>query len=311
MRALRHLALAGVLSLLAAPGLAQLVNDGETNVISGTTNIVTGDVTVGTNAPFTTLLLTSGAFLTNSGDGYIGLSGSAHSNTVWLTDSGTRWQIASNLHVGSAVSWNRLVVSNGAKVVNRSSGYLGLNAASGNNVAVVTGAGSVWSNGVNLYVGYEGSGNQLGVSNGGVVRSYEGSVGGYFGGSSTGSGNRAFVTGAGSVWRNDYRFTVGVTGSDNHLVVSSGGVVRNTIGYVGINSTSSNNVAVVTGAGSYWSNVNDLIIGNVGAFNTLIISNGGVVRSSTGYLGKAALVGNNVAVVTGAGSLWSNVGDLV
>ncbi|HEY6166849.1 MAG TPA: hypothetical protein VI454_02330, partial [Verrucomicrobiae bacterium] len=310
MRALRHLALAGVLSLLAAPGLAQLVNDGETNVISGTTNIVTGDVTVGTNAPFTTLLLTSGAFLTNSGDGYIGLSGSAHSNTVWLTDSGTRWQIASNLHVGSAGSWNRLVVSNGAKVVNRSSGYLGLNAASGNNVAVVTGAGSVWSNGVNLYVGYEGSGNQLGVSNGGVVRSYEGSVGGYFGGSSTGSGNRAFVTGAGSVWRNDYRFTVGVTGSDNHLVVSSGGLVQNTddgsIGFSG-----SNNLAVVTGAGSLWSNANQLWVGAIGSGNQLVVSNGGVVRNTIGYVGINSTSSNNVAVVTGAGSYWSNVNDLI
>src|SRR5947207_26269 len=58
-----------------------------------------------------------------------------------------------------------------------------------------------------------------------------------------------------------------------------------------------------------WSNVNGLTVGQSGSGNQLIVSNGGWLGN-----GIAASVGNtgsnNMALVTGLGSVWSNRGDL-
>src|SRR5262245_57639123 len=88
------------------PFRAHLVADGATNTLSNVTNSITGDVTVGTNGAFTMLILTNGALLTNSSNGYIGRNAGANSNTVWLTGSNSRWLLPSQppgtLYVGSA-----------------------------------------------------------------------------------------------------------------------------------------------------------------------------------------------------------------
>jgi len=54
------------------------------------------------------------------------------------------------------------VVSNGGRGGRRYR-LLGYFASADNNVAVVTGAGSVWSNRLNLNVGFDGAGNRLQV----------------------------------------------------------------------------------------------------------------------------------------------------
>src|SRR5206468_3260241 len=66
---------------------------------------------------------------------------------------------------------NQLVVTNGG-VVRDSTGFIGVfSSSSSNNVAVVTGPGSLWSNFSELRVGDAGPGNQLVVSNDSVVAS--------------------------------------------------------------------------------------------------------------------------------------------
>jgi T5SS/PEP-CTERM-associated repeat protein len=85
-----------------------------------------------------------------------------------------------------------LVISNSAFVENRF-GAIGNNSSSGSNVAVVTGSGSVWSNASDLFVGLNGRGNQLVVSNGGVVLNNVGEIGR----NSSSSNNVVTVTGSG------------------------------------------------------------------------------------------------------------------
>jgi len=107
------------LSLFAVPSLrAQLVNDGATNTLSNVTTNITGDVTVGTNGPFTLLVLSDNALLTNSLNGIIGRFAAAKSNEVQLISPTARWRMGGNLSVGSNGAMSRLVVSNGGFVEN-------------------------------------------------------------------------------------------------------------------------------------------------------------------------------------------------
>src|SRR6185503_19991538 len=145
-----------------------VVNDGETNTLSNVTNNITGDVTVGTNGSFTLLILSDNSLLTNSVNGLIGLNTAAKSNEVRLISATARWRMSGKLFLGSNGPFSRLIVSNGAFLDNNT-GFLGRGAGSSNNFAFVTGNGSLWSNRVDLAVGIPGGGNQLVVSDGGVM----------------------------------------------------------------------------------------------------------------------------------------------
>ena len=102
----------------ASPARAQIVNDGATVTLNQVTNTISGGITVGTNGPFTLLILTNGTLLTNSGTGTIGLNAGASSNTVKVTSANTRWLMSSDLSVGNVGSFNHLVITNGGLVQN-------------------------------------------------------------------------------------------------------------------------------------------------------------------------------------------------
>src|SRR2546426_4455255 len=87
-----------LLAPLSAP--AQIVNDSATKTLSNTTNTFT-DVTVGTNGPFTLLILSNNVLLTSSGNGTIGLNTAAKSNEVRLLSPSARWFVGNLLMVGS------------------------------------------------------------------------------------------------------------------------------------------------------------------------------------------------------------------
>ena len=179
-----------VLSYLCFSPLAraQVVNDGATATLNHITNTISGGITVGTNGPFTLLILTNGTLLTNSGTGTIGLNAGANSNTVKVTSGNTRWSMSSDLSVGSIGSFNHLVITNGGLVQN-GFGALGINPSGTSNLVLVTSAGSIWTNQNDLYVGYVGHGNSLVVSNGAqIINSLGANIG-----SSTGSSNNSAV----------------------------------------------------------------------------------------------------------------------
>ena len=303
----RSCALVTALSVLTlCPLRAQLVNDGATNSLSNVTHALIGDLTVGTNGSFTLLVLSDNAVLTNSSQGTVGSGTPATFNEVQLVSPTARWLIGNQLFVGSNGSFNRLVVSNGATVADFH-GFLGSYASASSNAAVVTGAGSTWSN-VNLFrVGWNGAGNHLVINNGGTGWNNLGSVGL----SLTSSNNVAVVTGSGSLWTNTGELQVGFHGAGNQLVVSNGGLVASAVGSIGKNTAASNNLGLITGSGSTWSNQGVLYVGETGTSNRLIISNGGLVQCGFAEIGRNGLSAGNEAVVTGSGSTWTMPGVLL
>jgi T5SS/PEP-CTERM-associated repeat protein len=301
----RPFVVAGFASLVTlCPLRAQVVNDGATNTLNNVTNLIDGDVTMGTNGSSTLLVISDNALLTNWNNGTVGLNATATANEVQLVSPTARWHMINNLFIGNSGSFNRLVVSNGGTVQDFN-GSLGWNDSASNNLAIVTGPGSVWNNANVVHIGYNGSGNQLIVTNGGVVQNSTAA----FGVTSTSRSNMAVVSGLGSAWTNAGNLLL-FGGGGNQLTISNSGFVQNIGGSIGTSSYSSNNDVVVMGPGSIWNNTADLYVGASGAGNRLRVNAGGVVRSVQGAVGASATASNNLAVITDAGSVWSNSGDL-
>ncbi|MGA2603464.1 MAG: hypothetical protein ABSG14_04480 [Verrucomicrobiia bacterium] len=252
--------------------------------------------------------------ITNAGQvvglsAYLGYYYSSSNNLALVTGPGSVWT-AGGMCVGNYGSGNQLIITNGGQVVDGLA-YLGYGDNvyhSSNNVVLVTGSGSVWSNSGNLYVGNYGSSNQLTIANGGKVVVVNASAYlGFFPGSDN---NVVLVTGPGSVWSNQPNLYIGWYSAGNQLIITNGGQVFDGAAELGINSSGSNNVVLVTGPGSVWSN-GDVTVGAQGAGTQLTIANGGQVVDGNGYLGSfTSASSNNVALVTGSGSVWSNTGSL-
>ena len=118
--------------------------------------------------------------------------------------------------------------------------WFGVDTNSCNNRAVVTGAGSVWSNNTVTFVGDFGSSNTIVISNGGLVTDYYGILGQDY----SGWDNSAYVE-PGGVWRN-VEFYVGNGGSHNALYVEGGSVFVSTYMGVGYSGLYVNNFAELT-----------------------------------------------------------------
>jgi T5SS/PEP-CTERM-associated repeat protein len=288
----RPLALTGAL-LFAASVNAQLVNDGATNTLSNVTNSFIGDVTVGTNGAFTLLVLSNNALLTNTVNGIIGRNLTAKSNEVRLISSTARWRMGGTLFVGSNGANASLVVSNGAFVEDGSASF-GFRLESSNDIALVTGSGSLWSNRFGLDVGGLGRGNQMIVSDGGWVASRSARLGV----DASSSNNFALVSGSGSVWSNATSLSVGNIAPGNRLVIEAGGRVDSDTGLVGDFNSASNNEAFVTGPSSLWINRSGLTIGSQIGRNRLVVSNGAAVWSGQGLIASLS----NQVIIAGSGS---------
>ena len=206
---------------------------------------------------------------------------------------------ATGLRVGVSGS-GALTIQNGG-TVNNTLGIIG-DQAGATGTATVNGAGSAWTNSSDFYVGSGGNGT-LTIQNGGAVSNVYGFIGNF-----SGATGAVTVDGAGSTWTNSADLQVGIFNSGT-LTIRNGGTVSNGSGFVGQYSGSTGAVTV-DGAGSTWTNSADLYFGFSGtASGTLTIRNGGTVSNANGYL--AADVGSTgTATVDGAGSTWTNSGDL-
>jgi T5SS/PEP-CTERM-associated repeat protein len=144
---------------------------------------------------------------------------------------------------------------------------------------VVAGAGSVWSNSSQVYVGYSGVNNSLVISNGGKVIDNTAD----FAHEVTSFGNSALVTGAGSVWTNQNALFIGDTGPSNRLVIQNGGLVSDYWGLIGEEDTSTDN-SVVVESGGVWRN-QQVAVGDYGSRNSLLVNGGTVYATnlSVGY----------------------------
>jgi T5SS/PEP-CTERM-associated repeat protein len=115
-------------------------------------------------------LVVSGGARVSSLISYLGGSTGASNNFALVTDAGSVWDAGSQLTVGNYGPAGTLVISNGARLIS-DRGYLGMTPESVSNRVHVTGAGSSWTNRINLSVGRDATGCELLISDGAVVQS--------------------------------------------------------------------------------------------------------------------------------------------
>lgn len=314
MKRIEHPWIAGLmLALAVVPCRAESNSNYLFNAIS--TNFG-GPFTVGSGASATNnrLVISNGGAVTNT-TGTLGTGGGAR-NAAFVTNTGSRWVNLGDLTVGATAAEsksNSVTVADGGFVFSTNAliGSVG-----SYNSALVSGSGSVWSNVLSFTVGGAGTApefNTLIVSNGGTVVSASGVVG-------SGGGarnNQIILTGVNSLWTNSGNFTVGTLGKDNQLLIQDDAQLHNALGYIGSGAAATNNSVWVAGDGALWNNTDRLYVGDSGAGNRLVISNGALVISrraasqASGIIGNAASSSNNLVIVTGSGSLWSNTSFLI
>lgn len=282
------------------------VSSNNSVVVTGTNSAWTntGDLFVGNFGSSSSLVISNEGSVINS-NGYIGYDSGSSNNTVTVTGTNSAWTNTVNLSVGESGSGNRLVISSEARVVNGVYGFIGYSSNSSNNSVLVTGSNSVWSNGISLDIGFQGSSNSLVISNrGSVIASSSSSIGNQIGSVN----NSVLITGTNSSWSTTGDLYVGDQGRSNSLAISNGGSVINANGYIGRNSN--NNNVLVTGTNSTWTNTGTLSIGFIGSSNSLVITNGGRVQTASSSIGADYRSSNNSVLVTGTKSSWSTTGDL-
>jgi T5SS/PEP-CTERM-associated repeat protein len=305
-----------LLSVLVIVGPRSVAETGVTNAV-GAGQLFNGGITnfVGATGPLNALFITNGGVATN-GLGIVGATRDARSNTVVVAGTGSAWTNSGSVTVGLTGAWNQVTVSDGGSVF--SAGTVFGQRNSSNNLILVSGANSVWTNAGTLAVGGitgAGSswGNQLIVSNGGrFVTTGNTTVG-----QQTGpSRSTILVTGSNSLFSNGGTFTLGSgnTSAGDSLIVTNGGTFVSSGNFnVGGTTASTGHVMVVSGPGSLLNAGAALTVGSSGGgLNRMIISDGGVVISTTiGALGNAASAVSNSVVVTDPGSMWTNVAKLL
>lgn len=161
----------------------------------------------------------------------------------------------------------------------------------------VTGTGSKWTAGGDLYCGYLGHGTAL-ITAGGTATSQNIVIGG-------GVGGHGFfhVVGQGASSSSVFKVAVGsATGSTGTLTIEEGGYIYSGIAAIGefVNSAGG---AVITGNNSWWHVHNGMNVGLYG-YGELIISEGGRLTSRFGRLGYAAGASGYVRI-DGSTSHWS------
>jgi autotransporter family porin len=219
--------------------------------------------------------------------------------TVDGTGSLPEWSMTDPLYINGTLG-----IINGGSVVNTRTAsnaydYIGYSAGSIGTVEVI-GAGSSWSNGNGIYVGYNGDGH-LAISEGATV-SNTGTTAYNYIANSAGTTGTVTITGAGSSWNGVGSLYVGAKGNGSFTL--SEGATASGFGstYIGYNSGSTG-TAEFTGTGSDW-NGSYLYVGYLGEGH-LTISDGATASSTLSYIGNSA--GSNGSVtVTGAGTGWKS-----
>lgn len=296
-----------ILCALPMEARAQLVADGQTNVLDGVTTNLTSGVIIGTNGAFTLLVVTDGATVTNSsGNTVIGNNASAQSNRVTVTGAGSIWNNGgNNFNIGLNGSASELDILNGGLVTD-ASGSIGQTSVSSNNFVLVSGAGSMWTNSSSLIVGYSGSRNTLVVTNGGKVFSGDGVS--YIGESISASSNAVLITGSGSSWNCDNYLYLGyISGGHDQFLINNGGAFIIS-GMFDIGVYTSSNLFMVADAGSLLQ-CSTFRIGYSSTGNQCIVSNGATLSVLLGF-NPAVVEGTfTTATITGPGSLFTNSYD--
>ncbi|HTS18805.1 MAG TPA: hypothetical protein VMP11_14620, partial [Verrucomicrobiae bacterium] len=214
-----------------------------------------------------------------------------------------------NYYVGNGNFADVLLIENGGVLTGSVQTVLGQLSISSNNHVLVTDPGSILGTRNHLYVGAAGAGNSVVVSNGARLITLQDGV--TLGNGPSSSGNSMMVTDPGSVWTNFDNVTVGGNGANNLLIISNGADVITSTAYVG-GTAGSNDAALVVDTGSVWSITGLLWVGGGKTMaNNLTILDGGLVNCGSAQIGdNPGSDSGSMVLVSGQGSIWTNLGDL-
>jgi len=282
---------------------------------------------VGSNSSSQTTNFTSGTHAYSNT--FVGVNAGDSNNLLTIGNAATRLSNSTTIYLGYQGGDNTLIISNAAVLADNYA-YIGRSNSSSNDAAFVTDPGSLWTNGGDLAVGFDGSGNSLVISNGGTVAVHGNSSGlviGYnadssnntvlLSGTDPGGNNSALNVGGSAshaVSRAD--LYVGYNGSSNSLTLSNGGqayVSGSNYGVViGFGSNSSGNSISLAGsasnngyASSSLNTLGDLYVGYNGSSNNVVLSNGGYAYAG-GSNGLVIGFGSNSSGNTVAVSGWNS-----
>lgn len=265
-------------------------------------------VTVGDGGSGNQLIVAAGGVFRPSAPGAsigftVGSAAGSHENEVAILGDGAALLGSWALRVGYQGWGNRLIATDGARV-QTASADIGQTCGAHHNGVLLTGAGTVWSNGL-LQVGFCSTNNYLIVSNGaqlfaGLVRS---SVQG-------GRSNVIAVAGAGAFLRAAGDLVIGNSGVGDFLEVTDGGRVGGRFDRLGLSGMG--NRARLSGAGATWTNLG-LTVGEASSDNALVVEQGARLDSGGAVLGLGAKAMGNTATLVGAAgaaSLWQVTSNL-
>ncbi len=336
--------LAAAVGLCAGAGVtfAQQI-DNVSTTYNATTITPTGYIFADT-ASSITLLVTNGGKINNSADGFFGNQLGANFNTAIITGSGSEWNNAltmtmgangasnimvvanggvltsvGNLAVGVAGAYNTLIVTNGGQVLRPGAGRTDIGSNSFANTAIISGAGTLFTNLGPVNVGFAGASNALIVSGGAIVTNIyttDWNIGRFLGA----DGNTVIITGPGTKWVGG-NLRLGEMTSFNTLVVSNGAYYEgNNIQNISERLFAVSNTVVVTGPGTLFTSRvaggnNTIKFGHVGSWNKFIVSNGARVNLRRMQNGRTESVNpangyptNNVVTITDPGTVWDHFG---
>jgi len=218
-------------------GLAATANNNSLLVTGSGSVLDVNDVVVfGNSGASNSLTIADGGAAKTFGEIYIGNSAAtAANNSLLVTGSGSILDVNSVIFMGMVGPSNSLTISNGG-TVNLVTGtyhdfYVGY--TSGNNRALVTGAGSAFNTAGSVYVGtFNSSGNSLTITNGGTVNSSGNCTAGHGAGSSS---NTVTITGEGSALDIPGSVNIGndAASTNNVLNLGNGGLIRATFVTIG------------------------------------------------------------------------------
>ncbi len=221
--------------------------------LNGTSLLMGGSATGGGS----TLTINQGAKVTsNLTSGVaIGNNASASGNIMTVTGAGSDFTMTTgNFAIGTSSANNELIVSDGGSVhlTEGRNTYIGQGANASGNTLTVTGENSLYQTGTTetssyIAVGFSGDDNELVVTDGGRVSTYQLFVG----------------------------FSAGATG--NSVTVTNGGVLEVAGGGLVTNHDVSNTITVSDGGVLQFTTATPLITTNSGAGGDITLGNGGVV----------------------------------
>lgn len=282
-------------------------NPATLEVRAGTPFLVDHPLTlIGSNSAFNQLLVTDGGLMT-SRITILGQESAAASNLALVSGTGSSWSVQQSMNVGGEGGFNRLIITNGGILTSGSASIASSGASTGSsNLAIITGAGSVWTNTGSFTIGAFGRGNQLLITNGGTLRNL--AIQPFnLGGIAAGASSQVMVTDTNSIFYSPFsRIQVNGRAAFSEVTVRNGAAMQTKSLGLSTGTTSSNNVVTVTDPGTVWLNSEVVEVGAFGPFNQLIVSNSGTMVATNLLIGSTATSSNNSVLVTGGNLIVTN-----